>query len=172
MLLREALSRVSLSPFRLRRSVGARPKSELRRRRSSEESPHGTLYLHALETIIKDKIARISKQTGKKPRCEPTPDMATKHMLEKDMLRPSNPWNPDHLVDSSSRTNNQYSYEIRANFLRFCIQAREEKQTPTYKQKIQFLKGEMPEWRQMKMGRQFRVWQTDKHLYLSSTECD
>ena len=37
----------------------------------------------------------------------------------------------------------------------------EEKQSPTYKQKIQFLKGEMPEWRQMKMGRQFRAWQTD-----------
>ena len=46
--------------------VGARPKSELRRRRSSEESPHGTLYLHASEKIVQDKIARISKQNGGK----------------------------------------------------------------------------------------------------------
>jgi len=97
--------------------------------------------------------------------------MATKHMLEKDMLRPSNPWNPDHLVDSSSRTYNQYSYEIRAKFLRFYIQAREEKQTPTYEQKIQFLKAEMPEWKEINMNRQFRRWQLDKRNYLSAAEC-
>jgi hypothetical protein len=92
--------------------------------------------------------------------------MATKHQLEMDMIQPSNPWNPDKSVRSSLRKNNQYSYDIRGNFLRFCIAAMEEKQTPTYKQKIQFLKGEMPEWRRMKMGLQFRVWQTDKNLYL------
>ena len=97
--------------------------------------------------------------------------MATKHMLEKDMFRPSNPWNPDHLVDSSSRTYNQYSYEIRAKFLRFYIQAREEKQTPTYEQKIQFLKAEMPEWKEINMNRQFRRWQLDKRNYLSAAEC-
>ena len=98
--------------------------------------------------------------------------MATKHQLEMDMIQPSNPWNPDKSVRSSSRKNNQYSYDIRGKFLRFCIGAMEGKQSPTYKQKIQFLKGEMPEWRQMKMGRQFRVWKSDKNLYLSSTECD
>ena len=41
-------------------------KSELCHRRSSEESPHGTLYLHASEKIVQDKIARISKQNGGK----------------------------------------------------------------------------------------------------------
>ena len=42
-------------------------------------------------------------------------------------------------------------YEIRAKFLRNYIQTKEENQTPTYIQKIQFLKAEMPERKEMKM---------------------
>ena len=39
------------------------------------------------------------------------------------------------------------------------------------KQKIQFLKAEMPERKEMKMDRQFRFWQCNKRNYLSATEC-
>jgi hypothetical protein len=66
MLIREALVRVSLSPHCLWQCVGAHPKSEHCHRQCSEESPHGTLYLHPSEKIIKDKIARISKQNREK----------------------------------------------------------------------------------------------------------
>ena len=48
----------------------------------------------------------------------------------------------------------------------------EEKQAPSYKQKIQFLKVVMPEWKEMNMERQFRLWKTNKKLYLSQTECE
>lgn len=73
--------------------------------------------------------------------------MATKHMLEKDIMmpQPSNPWNPDKSVGSSSRKNNQYSVEIKKNFLRFCVQAMEEKRTPTYEQKIEYLRARIRE---------------------------
>jgi len=67
-----------------------------------------------------------------------------------------NPLNPDNSIGSSSRTNSEYLYEIRAKFLRIYIQTKEENQTPTYKQKIQFLKAEMPERKEMKMDQQFR----------------
>jgi len=100
--------------------------------------------------------------------------MATKHLLEKDimMLQPSNPWNPDKSVGSSSRKNNQYSVEIKKNFLLFCVQAMEEKRTPTYEQKIEFLRGEMPEWIETKMQRPFRLWHEKKELYLPPNECE
>ena len=88
------------------------------------------------------------------------------------MLQPSNPWNPDKSVGSSSRKNNQYSVEIKKNFLRFCVQAMEEKRTPTYEQKIEFLRGEMPEWIETKMQRPFRLWHEKKELYLPPNECE
>jgi hypothetical protein len=97
--------------------------------------------------------------------------MATKHQLEKGMLQPSNPWNPDKSVGSSSSKKNLYSSDIGVKFLRFCMKTMEEKQAPSYKQKIQFLKVVMPEWKEMNMERQFRLWKTNKKLYLFQTEC-
>jgi hypothetical protein len=97
--------------------------------------------------------------------------MATKHQLEKGMLQPSNPWNPDKSVGSSSSKKNLYSSDIGVKFLRFCMKTMEEKQAPSYKQKIQFLKVVMPEWKEMNTERQFRLWKTNKKLYLFQTEC-
>jgi len=46
----------------------------------------------------------------------------------------------------------------------------EEKRTPTYEQKIEFLRGEMPEWIETKMQRPFRLWHEKKELYLPPNE--
>jgi len=69
------------------------------------------MYLH-LRFVIEGKIAPFSERKGKKPRSLLI--MATKHQLEKGMLQPSNPWNPDKSVGSSSSKKNLYSSDIGA----------------------------------------------------------
>ena len=48
----------------------------------------------------------------------------------------------------------------------------EEKRTPTFEQKIEFLRGEMPEWIETKMQLPFRLWHKKKELYLTPNECE
>ena len=159
MLLREALFRVSLSPFRIWRSVGGSEpgrNSEFCHRRNSKESP---LYLQTSKQIIKEKIARnCGEFLSRREKSSKTMRRwnGNETHVGNGYVPTFNPLNPDNSIGSSSRTNSEYLYEIRAKFLRIYIQTKEENQTPTYKQKIQFLKAEMPERKEMKMDQQFR----------------
>jgi len=48
----------------------------------------------------------------------------------------------------------------------------EEKRTPTYEQKTEFLRGEMPEWIETKTKLPFRLWHEKKEIYLPPNKCE
>ena len=132
-------------------SPNLNPKIRVSPRRNSE-------CIYTSEFIIKGKIAPFSEPKGKKPRSFPIRSWQRNISWKR--------------VCSNLQIHGIQISQLEVHQERTINALWKSRRIFFDEQKIEFLRGEMPEWIETKMQRPFRLWHEKKELYLPSNECE